>query len=58
MRSLNTIISENLRNELNMAKAKRTALVNSGLPCDKIEERIQVLNAAIVERERISKEDK
>ena len=44
--SLNEKILCNILNELNMAKAKRSALKQSNLPCDKVERRIEVLEKA------------
>ncbi len=46
-KSLNEIILRNLLQERNLAYAKRTANIQSNLPTDKIDSRIEVLNAAI-----------
>jgi hypothetical protein len=57
MKSLNEQILVNILTELNMAKAKRSALVDAGLETDKIDARIAVLEVAKNEQERMILED-
>ena len=52
MRSLNQQIILNILTELNMAKAKRSALVRSDLATDRIDSRIAYLESKLGEIEK------
>lgn len=59
MKSLDHQILQNLLTELNIAKAKRSILLNSGLVPSILTKRIEYLEHEIVEqRKKIKKEEK
>ena len=52
MKTLNQQIIQNILTELNMAKAKRSALVRSDLATDRIDSRIEYLESKLGEIEK------
>lgn len=53
MKTLNEKVLRNLLTEREMAYAKRTANIHANLPTDRLDRRIEVLNAAIDEHHKM-----